>query len=268
MSSGTDSRGLTPRQEMIRTLLRQGMSNKVIGAKLGISEGTVKNHISEIFRVLKVSNRTQAAHTGAAEKVGSPPQTRELADHMYDLEEYLHLALHANAKRDPHACIGYLKEALRVDPRNAKAIYLLAIQHAEIGLIDRGIAGLTKVLSVEPTFEMARLQLGLLLLDRHRTTEARELFAMSRASADPALRALAEGLALVADGHTATAAEKIRAGLAIPASNPSLQVLARGVLARLEQMPAAAHPPGKESAHAESDRRLFMGAYESAKPSG
>jgi DNA-binding NarL/FixJ family response regulator len=55
--------GLTPRQEQIRALLRRGMSNKRIAAELGISEGTVKNHVTEIFKVLKASNRTQAAQT-------------------------------------------------------------------------------------------------------------------------------------------------------------------------------------------------------------
>ncbi len=52
---------LTPRQEQIRTLLRQGMSNKRIAGVLGITEGTVKNHITELFRVLNLTNRTQAA---------------------------------------------------------------------------------------------------------------------------------------------------------------------------------------------------------------
>lgn len=53
--------GLTPRMEEVRGLLRQGMSNKLIARTLGISEGTVKNHMSEIFKALQVSNRTQAA---------------------------------------------------------------------------------------------------------------------------------------------------------------------------------------------------------------
>lgn len=52
---------LTPRMEEVRGLLRQGMSNKMIANALGISEGTVKNYMSEIFRALNVSNRTQAA---------------------------------------------------------------------------------------------------------------------------------------------------------------------------------------------------------------
>ncbi|HRL99684.1 MAG: response regulator transcription factor [Alicycliphilus sp.] len=53
--------GLTPRMEEVRALLRQGLSNKQIARQLGLSEGTVKNYLSEIFRVLQVSNRTQAA---------------------------------------------------------------------------------------------------------------------------------------------------------------------------------------------------------------
>lgn len=53
--------GLTPRQAEVHRLLRQGLSNRSIGALLGISEGTVKNHVYEIFRVLKATNRTQAA---------------------------------------------------------------------------------------------------------------------------------------------------------------------------------------------------------------
>jgi DNA-binding NarL/FixJ family response regulator len=52
---------LTPRMEEIRRLVQQGMSNKQIANALGISEGTVKNHMSEIFKALQVSNRTQAA---------------------------------------------------------------------------------------------------------------------------------------------------------------------------------------------------------------
>jgi len=56
---------LTRRQADVYALLRQGMSNKRIAGSLGISEGTVKNHITEIFRVLNASNRTQAAQRNA-----------------------------------------------------------------------------------------------------------------------------------------------------------------------------------------------------------
>jgi DNA-binding NarL/FixJ family response regulator len=57
--------GLAPRLEAVRLLLREGKSNKRIAHELGLSEGTVKNYMSEIFKALKVSNRTQAAQFDA-----------------------------------------------------------------------------------------------------------------------------------------------------------------------------------------------------------
>ncbi|MCI8300086.1 MAG: response regulator transcription factor [Lachnospiraceae bacterium] len=52
---------LTRREMEILKLLSIGLSNKEIGEKLKISERTVKNHISSIFRKIDVTDRTQAA---------------------------------------------------------------------------------------------------------------------------------------------------------------------------------------------------------------
>ena len=52
---------LTEREKEVLGLIAQGESNKVIAHKLFISEKTVKNHITSIFRKLKVEDRTQAA---------------------------------------------------------------------------------------------------------------------------------------------------------------------------------------------------------------
>lgn len=51
---------LTSRQmEVLRELVK-GRSNKQIGDVLDVTEGTVKIHLGAIFRILKVSNRTEA----------------------------------------------------------------------------------------------------------------------------------------------------------------------------------------------------------------
>ena len=52
--------GLTARQMEVLRLLALGKPNKVIARELGLSEGTVKIHLSAIFRVLDVNNRTEA----------------------------------------------------------------------------------------------------------------------------------------------------------------------------------------------------------------
>jgi len=62
MSDDT-GRGLTSRQQEIVTLLMDGHSNKEIGMRLGLAEITVKTHLTAIFRLLGVVNRTQAVVT-------------------------------------------------------------------------------------------------------------------------------------------------------------------------------------------------------------
>ena len=52
---------LTKRELEVLRQLSFGLYNKEIGEKLHISERTVKNHISSIFRKIDVTDRTQAA---------------------------------------------------------------------------------------------------------------------------------------------------------------------------------------------------------------
>lgn len=52
---------LTEREKEVLRLIALGGTNKEIANKLGITEKTVKNHISNIFQTLHVNNRTKAA---------------------------------------------------------------------------------------------------------------------------------------------------------------------------------------------------------------
>jgi DNA-binding NarL/FixJ family response regulator len=63
------SRGLSPRQREVLAGLCAGKANKQIAYDLGLSEGTVKIHVTAVFKVFGVRNRTQAviaAQAGAA----------------------------------------------------------------------------------------------------------------------------------------------------------------------------------------------------------
>lgn len=64
--------GLTPRQVDILGHVRLGRTNHQIGRRLGISEGTVRTHLRDIFERLDVSSRT-AAVLRAEEILGAPP---------------------------------------------------------------------------------------------------------------------------------------------------------------------------------------------------
>jgi two-component system nitrate/nitrite response regulator NarL len=60
----TDRPVLTDRQIEVLQRISEGQLNKVIAAELGLSEKTVKSHITAIFKALNVMNRSQAAAAG------------------------------------------------------------------------------------------------------------------------------------------------------------------------------------------------------------
>ena len=52
---------LTKRERQVLSLVAAGLSNQQIAIQLGIVEGTVKAHLTNIFKLLGVTSRTQAA---------------------------------------------------------------------------------------------------------------------------------------------------------------------------------------------------------------
>jgi DNA-binding NarL/FixJ family response regulator len=55
---------LTSRELEVLEALGEGLSNKSIAARLGITEHTVKFHVSSIFGKLGAENRTDAVRRG------------------------------------------------------------------------------------------------------------------------------------------------------------------------------------------------------------
>ena len=68
---------ITSRQFEVLTLVCNGLGNKEIGRKLGISPGTVKSHMRTILSELGTSNRLQTVIFVNKHKILShPPKTR------------------------------------------------------------------------------------------------------------------------------------------------------------------------------------------------
>jgi DNA-binding NarL/FixJ family response regulator len=81
-SAGGDGRAqveLTDRERQVLRLLASGLANKQIARRLGISEKTVKGHLTNLFQRIGVSDRTQAAlwaeRTGALKEL--TPESRD-----------------------------------------------------------------------------------------------------------------------------------------------------------------------------------------------
>jgi DNA-binding NarL/FixJ family response regulator len=55
--SGIAGLSLTKREVEVVRLVSQGLANKTVAGQLGVREGTVKIHVHNIYRKLRVTNR-------------------------------------------------------------------------------------------------------------------------------------------------------------------------------------------------------------------
>lgn len=81
----------TPRQRDVLTEMCKGRTNKQIGRTLDMAESTVKLHLTEIFKVLGVTNRSQAIIKACDLPVTTAEPLRELTE-LEILEEFTDLA--------------------------------------------------------------------------------------------------------------------------------------------------------------------------------
>lgn len=63
-AAASEDSPLTPRETEILTLIGQGMSNKAVARRLGISVHTVKFHLESLFERLGATNRAEAVAKG------------------------------------------------------------------------------------------------------------------------------------------------------------------------------------------------------------
>ena len=61
---GDGAVSLTPREMEVLALVAEGMANKEIGFRLGISAYTARFHVESIFRKLSAANRAEAVREG------------------------------------------------------------------------------------------------------------------------------------------------------------------------------------------------------------
>jgi two-component system nitrate/nitrite response regulator NarL len=62
---------LTDRERQIMRLVSEGLSNKEIGRRLNITDGTIKVHLHHIFQKLEISNRTVLAAMAISQDDGA-----------------------------------------------------------------------------------------------------------------------------------------------------------------------------------------------------
>ena len=149
--------------------------------------------------------------------------THTMSYALLDNDELLRLALDA-VNHDRHAeGMTLLKELLQRDAAHVYGNYLLAAEHAQLGLLDAARQGFEKSVSLAPEFPMARFQLGQICLtlgDANAAIVA--LSPLADAREDTALAGYARGLIAAAQDRVEDAVDAIRTGLARPQEFPVL----------------------------------------------
>ena len=92
--------GLTDRQIEVLSLAAQGKSNPVIARHLGIAEGTVKLHMSAIFKALEVQNRSEAVLLASRLQSVTFRQIKEAEGGTLDLDWLLPHMTHRRMSRN------------------------------------------------------------------------------------------------------------------------------------------------------------------------
>ncbi|WP_185232967.1 hypothetical protein [Teredinibacter franksiae] len=158
---------------------------------------------------------------------------------MLDIEEYFHLAVDASKKSEHHEALKYLHLVLEQDSDHSAAIYLMAAEHAELGMLDRAAAGMARALLLDPSLEMARFQLAMLHMQLGQQAESiKELEKLKEVVKLPNLKLYTSAMLNVFSDNVKVAVGEIRAGLELPTDNPALNDSMRQVILMLEQGPS------------------------------
>lgn len=181
---------------------------------------------------------------------------------MLDAEEYLHLAINATKTNEHHSALEYLHKSLELEPDNAGAIFLMAAEHAELGLYDRAIEGMQKALEIAPDLEMARYQLGLLFMQQGRIDESKDVWDyLSENADDKAIEILAKGL-MKLDEESKEGLDLIREATETETSNAFLRESINKIYDNLTQSEA---PTKADKESSDPVHSLFLNAYNDSK---
>lgn len=158
-----------------------------------------------------------------------------------DSEELIRLALAEINEGSSSDAVVLLKTLLEREPGHVFARYLLAAQHAQMGLMDRAEAGFSATVAAAPEFPIARFQLAQLLLSQARVEEAKaHLKLLAQLPADQALSRYAAALLALADEDLSCALQELEAGLACHQEIPALASDMARIVATLEAAAGAA----------------------------
>ena len=153
---------------------------------------------------------------------GPYPGSFDLVD--LDKDELFHLAIRASNQDDHDRAIIYLKNALKLS-NEAKVRFMLAAEHAEIGMYEQAIAGMREAIELQPTLWIAHFQIGLIYITIGQPEAAIEAWqGLASLAEDHPLYLFQAGLTAIIGNQTETGIALLEKGIAANLDNPPLNV--------------------------------------------
>ena len=188
---------------------------------------------------------------------------------LLDSAELLHLAMAAIRDREHERAITLLKQGLEQSPDDARLLYLLGAEHAQIGLYDRAIDEIARSVALDAGMPSAHFQLGLLHLLRGDGVAARAAWQPLGALAEgDVFRVFVAGLIHLLEGDGAACAARIEQGMALCTANPALGESMGRILESVRQASVqggagagAVGDAAAEPADAGAARHVLLSAY-------
>lgn len=153
-------------------------------------------------------------------------------------DELLHLALEASDRERYDLSISYLKSAIarsaQPDPRLP---FMLGSQYAQIKMFDDARYWLEKSVEIDPGYEIAAFQLGLMYLLGNDMANAERVWShLENLPADHALRLFRDGLFAISRDEFDDGVALLERGIAAGYPNPPLLEEMRKVLGNVTQL--------------------------------
>ena len=158
-----------------------------------------------------------------------------MAYERLNADEMLRIAIEAIQADRTAEAVDLLKSLLEREPDHVFATYLLAAEHAQLGMLDEAERGFGRAVELAPDFDIARFQWGQLDWARGEPDAARSAQQPLAAKADGhALCHYARGLIATAQDDAQAAAAELQLGLSCPQEIAALEADMRRLIGSLQ----------------------------------
>jgi len=153
-----------------------------------------------------------------------------------DAEELFYLAMKASDEGNREKTISLLKQSIAREPQ-ANALYILGAEYAELGMNKRAIDLISRALTLDPSLETARFQLGLLYMANSLLADARTAFEpLLELETDAYLYQFAFGMSHLLDDDADAAIACLQQGIELNQENEALNRDMRNVIAEVKSI--------------------------------